>query len=188
VTQVSIDSWPPWDSLSSEFKAHYRVFDPNVYQTAGEIWLRALDFAQKRNGDESMAYNALMIAVGSVSNVPAGTVRSLQGYLFTAYKHCLFEELAKADKPAGVTESLGDGTIAVIDAPAAIENRILLEEIVALMDPETMRIYEGLILGYTYEDLARTIGCPANSLRSKFSKRVRQIAAALTPDPVKLTE
>jgi DNA-directed RNA polymerase specialized sigma24 family protein len=188
VTQVSVDSWPPWDSLSSAFKDHYRVFDPSVYETAGEIWLRAVDFAKKRNGDESMAYDALMTAVGTVSNVSPDTIKSLPNYLFTAYKHCLFDELEKADKLAGNTESLGDGTGALIDAGAAIEKRILLEEIVALMDPETLRIYEGLILGYTYEDLAKKIGSPANSLRSRFSKRVRQIAAELTPNPVKLTD
>ena len=180
MTQVSVDSWPPWDSLSSALKDHYGVFDPRVYQAAGEIWLRAVDFAKKRNGDESMAYDALMTAVGSVSNVSLDTIKSLPNYLFTAYKHRLFDELEKADKLAGVTEPLDEGTGAFIDVGAAIEERILLEEIVALMDTETLRIYEGLILGYTYEDLAKRIGSPANSLRSKFSKRVRQIAAELT--------
>jgi hypothetical protein len=57
-----------------------------------------------------------------------------------------------------------------------MENDILLGEIVARMDAELRRIYEGLILGYSFEELAQKERKKANVLRSSFSRGIRRLA------------
>jgi DNA-directed RNA polymerase specialized sigma24 family protein len=183
---MSDHSWPSWDSLTLSFRESYKAFDPTVYKTAGDIWLAALSFAKSRDCDESIAYNAMMAAIGGVSKVSGRKITSLENYLFTAFKHCLFEEMRITGRfPAD--SSLGDNMAIATDASVEIEKRILLEEIVAHMDSETLEVYEGLVLGYSFEELATKHGKQANVLRSRFSKQVRRIAGELNLGPVKLT-
>lgn len=148
--------------------------------------MRALSFAKSKDCDESTAYKAMMAAIGGVSKVSERKIMSLENYLFTAFKHCLFEEMRITGRyPAD--SSLDDNMAQASDVSVEIEKKILLEEIVAHMDPETLGVYEGLVLGYSFEELARKSGKQANILRSRFSKQVRRIAGQLNLGPVKLT-
>lgn len=73
-------------------------------------------------------------------------------------------------------ESINKELFADQSAAAVMEHNLLLAEIVARMDDDMRGIYEGLILGYSFEELAKKHGKPANLLRSKFSKGVKRIA------------
>jgi hypothetical protein len=63
-----------------------------------------------------------------------------------------------------------------------LEERVLLEEIVARMDEQMLQVYERLILGYSFEEIAHEQGKKANVLRSMFSKKLRKIAAEINAE------
>jgi hypothetical protein len=176
-------SWPSWQSLSPTFKASYKTIDRDVYETAGSIWPQALSLARRTNLDESFAFSVMMAAVESVSRTATGEIDSLAGYLFVTFKRQLFAEARKIQSSASAVAVAGD---VIDDAARGIERNILLEEIVAHMDDETLKIYEKLILGYTFEEIARQQHQQSNLIRSKFNKRIKKIATKLNQGPVNI--
>jgi DNA-directed RNA polymerase specialized sigma24 family protein len=181
VSDTSNSSWPPWETLASTFRDSFPTVEPEVYNAAGEVWLNALAFARTRGLDESDARAALMAAVISVSKVGTEQIKSLPGYLFRSYERRMLDTLKKLNRETPL-DAMGQDS--VIDKAAAnrIEEKVLLEEIVACMDPEMLAIYEGLVLGYSFEELAVKQGKKANALRSMFSKKLRRIAEELNTE------
>lgn len=171
--------WPP---LTSSYRDVFGEIDLEVYEAAGEIWQQGRLFARAKGLDDALAHTAMIQAVAKVSRRlqrPAPNLKTpgaRKAYLFTAFKRCLFDETQKranlnASTPVDV-ETLSDRGLA-----EEIERKILLEEIVRHMDSRTREVYEGLVLGYSFEELAEVMDTQANSLRSAFSKGVKKIAA-----------
>jgi DNA-directed RNA polymerase specialized sigma24 family protein len=184
--------WPP---LSEAYVDAFGEIDLEVYNTARKIWPQGMAFARSRGADESVTQMAMMRAVAKVSHrfkrprPNLSTSAALKAYLFTAFRRCLFEEfkkdLSRGYEVSENLESLSDygkgGALAT-----QIEKKILLEEIVRHMDPETRTIYEQLVLGLSFEQIAQATGKESNRLRSRFSKRIKKIAAQLTGSPVNI--
>lgn len=183
--------WPP---LSEAYRDAFGKINLDVYNTAGQIWPQAMAFAQAKGSDESTTQTAMIKAVAKVSHRlkrPAPKLKTsaeLKAYLFTAFRRCLFEEINILSPKREVSEDLEQLSDhkASEDIAAQIEKKILLEEIVRYMDPETRAIYERLIFGDSFEVIARETGTKSNKLRSMFSKRVKKIAAQLTGSSVKI--
>lgn len=142
---------------------------------AGEIWPSALKLALGRNMDASEARDALLHAVASVSEQRTSEIKALRSYLFKAYANRILRQLQK-EKHYSSLEAINKELFVDQSAAAVMEHKLLVAEIVARMDDEMRSIYEGLILGYSFEELAKKHGKPANLLRSKFSKGVKRIA------------
>lgn len=184
--------WPPWESLSQDYKDAYGTLNASVYEAAGLIWPAALTFAKKRDSDASAARGALMASIAGTSKVISSgeIIHDLKSYLLKSYKRRLSRETKDSRPGPYRVESLDEAThikLTDLDIPAQIERTILLKEIVGRMDLDTRRIYEMLILGYTYEEIAKTghfksKSMKANALRSRFNKRIKKIAAALNAD------
>jgi DNA-directed RNA polymerase specialized sigma24 family protein len=181
VTDTTTSTWPPWETLTSTFKDSFPAVEPEVYNTAGEVWQNALAFARTHGLDESDARAALMAAVVTVSKVGTEEIKSLSAYLFTSYERRILETLKKLNREASL-DSIGHDVIVDKAAANRIEEKVLLEEIVACMDLEMLTIYEGLVLGYSFEELAVKHGKRANALRSIFSKKLRRIADELNTE------
>ena len=175
MSDLSSSDWPHWNALTSTFRESYSLTNESVYDAAGDIWESALKFALSRNLDESEAREALLRAVASVSAQDTNAIEALHSYLFRAYAN-LINRLLTQQRHYASLESINQELSSDPDAAEVIEHDILLTEIVARMEEEMRKIYEGLILGYSFEELATKLGKPANSLRSKFSKGVKRIA------------
>ena len=157
-----------------------------MYNAAGEIWQRGRAFAHARGLDDAITHTAMIRAVAKVSSRlkrPAPNLQTpgaLKRYLFTSFRRCLLDEIK--NKKSSTVARLED-LEAVADQSSSesladqIEKKILLEEIVSHMDDKTRFIYERLILGYSFEEIAETMGTQSNILRSRFSKSVKRIAS-----------
>ena len=166
--------WPHWKTLRSSFKDSFPALKEDVYNEAGAIWPNALKVARHEGLDESDARAAMFKAIARVSKIDS-EIRSLQNYLFTTYIR-LIRRVIDEQKRYTSLESINQDIAADEKVTAIMENDILLGEIVARMDPEMRRIYEGLILGYSFEEIARKERQQANVLRSRFSRGIRQLA------------
>jgi DNA-directed RNA polymerase specialized sigma24 family protein len=176
-------TWPP---LSDAYQDVFGEIELDVYNAAGAIWQRGRGFARSQGIDDGISHTAMIRAVAKVSRRQKGsdpyikTPGALKAYLFTAFRRCLLDEIK--DKKTSAGASLED-LEAVADESSSdslaikVEKKILLEEIVRHMDDKTRSIYERLILGYSFEEIAETMGTQSNVLRSKFSKKVRRIAS-----------
>jgi len=181
VTEGSHIPWPEWESLSPTFKNSQETINQDVYNAAGEIWPQAISLAVKADIDESLAYIAMMAAVVGVSRIPPESIELLSRYLFKAYRRQLFEHGRKM-RSAEIAVPIEDYNLIDDHVARQIEQKILLEEIVARMDEETLQIYEKLILGHSFEQIARAQDEHANVLRSRFSKRLKKIATEINYD------
>jgi len=175
VSDPSSSDWPHWNALTPTFRASFALNDESVYNAAGDLWESALKYALSRNLDASEAREALLRAVASVSAHHTREIRALHSYLFKAYTNRLLRLLTQQKHYASL-ESVNEELASDPTVVEVMEQQVLLSEVVARMDQEMRSIYEGLILGYSFEELAPKLGKPANSLRSKFSKGVKRIA------------
>ncbi|HKV33749.1 MAG TPA: hypothetical protein VJP89_05500 [Pyrinomonadaceae bacterium] len=171
--------WPP---LTTAYQDVFGEIDLDVYNVAGEIWQQGRAFARAKGIDDAIAHTAMIRAVAKVSHrlqAPAPNLKTRgarKAYLFTAFRRCLSETQTKES----LTKSTQDDVEALADddsLASQIERKILLEEIVRHMDPQTRYIYERLTLGYSFEEIAGAMGTRANRLRSAFSKRIKKIAS-----------
>lgn len=167
--------WPHWKTLSASFKNSFPALTEDVYNAAGEIWPNALKVARHEGLDESDARAALFQAINRVSKREVPQIRSLRAYLFVTYTR-LIRRVIDEQKRYTSLELINQDISSDEKVAAIMENDVLLGEIVARMDPEMRRIYEGLILGYSFEELARKERIKANMLRSRFSRGVRHLA------------
>jgi DNA-directed RNA polymerase specialized sigma24 family protein len=182
VTDESTSTWPSWESLSNTFKDSLSAVQPETYNAAGQLWSKAVAFAKAHGLDESDARAALMTTVVKVSKVDSEQILSLPAYLFKSYKRRILETLNTLKREQSLDE-INHELAADTVAARRLEEKVLLEEIVARMDEETLIIYEHLILGYSFEEIARKQGKKANVLRSMFSKRLKRISNEIRAEP-----
>jgi DNA-directed RNA polymerase specialized sigma24 family protein len=64
-----------------------------------------------------------------------------------------------------------------------LDQKILVEQIMTRMDPENRRIAQLLILGYSFEEIAKQDGTASNILRSRYSKQLARIRLELDEIP-----
>jgi DNA-directed RNA polymerase specialized sigma24 family protein len=179
VSDLHTSDWPHWKTLSSSFKRSFPALTEDVYNAAGEIWPSALKIARREGLDESDARAALFKAIASVSKKERDEIRSLRNYLFKTYVR-LIRRVIDEQKRYTSLESINEELSSDESVAAIMENDILLGELVARMDPELRTIYEGLILGYSFEELAQKEGKKANGLRSYFSRGIRRLAQQIS--------
>ena len=106
-------------------------------------------------------------------------ITNLPGYLFSVARHLMLDELKRKRNEVNI-DNLG----LPASEPRSIENRILVSEIVRRMNAKSRIIFRYRTLGYDYGEIAeefRKAGQKATeaSLRSEFSKTVKQIALEL---------
>lgn len=179
MSDFDTSDWPHWKTLSSSFKSSFPALTEDVYNAAGEIWPNALKVALREGLDESDARAALFKAIARVSQRTGEEIKSLPDYLFTSYSR-LIRRVVDEQKRYTSLEMINEEFSSDQNVVAVMENEILLAEIVARMDPEMCRIYEGLILGYSFEELARQQREKANVLRSRFSRGIRRLAREIS--------
>lgn len=134
-----------------------------------------MKFAWHEGLDESDARDALFKAMARVSRKETEEIKSLRSYLFTTYIRLIRRAVTEQKRYASL-ESINQDLSSDPNVAAVMDNDILMAEVVARMEPAMRRIYEGLILGYTFEELARKEKEKANVLRSRFSRGLHHLA------------
>ena len=166
-----------WPSVDACYVDEFGPIDTDVHKAAGEIWRWAAAFAIATLGDEASGQLALKKVCAKITEKrAAGAIRivKLNAYIQTAFKH---EVLAQLKRKRSANLELPAEPITNYDLD--IDQKILVEQILARMEPEDRRITELLILGYSFEEIARKDGRRSNVIRSRHSKLLKRIKREL---------
>jgi len=167
----------PWPSLDAPYVDEFGCIDKDIHDTAGEIWRWAAAYAMATLGDEASGQLVLKKVCARITEKRAAgdiQIGKLNAYLQTAFKHEVLAQL-KRKRSIDVDLSAEPGTDYGLD----IDQKILVEQILTRMDPQDRRITELLILGYSFEEIARRDGTRSNVIRSRHSKLLRRIKGEL---------
>ena len=166
-----------WPSLDAPYTDEFGCIDKDIHEAAGEIWRWAASFAIITLGDEASGQLALKKVCAKITERRAARaiqIVNLRAYIQTAFKH---EVLAQLKRNRSTDAELSGEPIT--DSGLHIDQKILVEQILARMDHEDRRITELLILGYSFEEIAKKDGRRSNVLRSRHSKLLKRIKREL---------
>ena len=168
-----------WPALDAPYIDEFGCVDQDIYQAAGEIWRNwAAAFSIAKLGDEASGELALKRVCAKITEKRAdGSIRieKLNAYIQTAFK---YEVLAQLKRNRTGNADPPDELAAKVDVN--IDQKILVEQIMARMDPENRRIAQLLILGHSFEEIAKQDGVASNVLRSRYSKQLSRIRTKLS--------
>ncbi len=167
---------PDWGTLEIGYTDEFGKVAPDVYEAAGRVWRRARDFAQRvlQDADDARARTLLLKAASRVTRARDERglhVNELDGYLLQAFRRVVLAESEKDDTRRRLESEAGLNTEWRSQA-SNVERRILLEEIVGLMDGWTRTVFEWLTLDYSFEEIARHLGMDTRVLRNKYNRHV----------------
>ena len=171
-----------WPNLDEGYTDEFGVIYPEVYQAAGELWPQAERFINPKLHDRPAGMRLMLKAAAAVSRKreeQPDQIRDIKAYLWTAFKHNIYEEAEKENR----YESLEPDEQSKNDIPAtseAMNDQILIEEVMAQMDSWTRAVFELRVLGYHFEDIAQMLKMRPNLLRSKFHKEIKKLSRRLS--------
>lgn len=167
---------PDWGTLEIGYTDEFGTVAPDVYEAAGRVWRRARDFAQRvlRDADDARARTLLLKAASQVTRARderGQHVDELDGYLLQAFRRVVLAESEKDDTRRR-RESEAVLNTEWRSQASNVERRILLEEIVGMMDGWTRSVFEWLALDYSFDEIARHLGMNTKVLRNKYNRHV----------------
>lgn len=173
--------WPPieqgyWDAEG--------FIELDVYNAAAELWKKsAKKVARAMFNDEAIGHHLMLKAAAIVTRVRSereNHIRHLPHYLFTTFKHLLCEESGKQKNALALApdcEKWGDILLFFTKGSAAedVERMILVDELVERMDAWTREVFELLVLGHDFGEIAEMLGEGA-VVRNKFYRGLKRLA------------
>jgi DNA-directed RNA polymerase specialized sigma24 family protein len=166
-----------WPSLDAPYIDEFGCIDTDIHDAARQIWRWAAAYAIATLGDEASGHLALKRVCAKITEKrAAGAIQiiNLNAYLQTAFKH---EVLAQLKRNRSV--NIDPSTEPITDYDLDIDQKILVEQILNRMNSEDRRITELLILGYSFEEIAKKDGTRSNVIRSRHSKLLKRIKREL---------
>jgi DNA-directed RNA polymerase specialized sigma24 family protein len=175
----------PKRSLPPYADAYFDVegqIDADIYNFAGELWPQAAALARNTINDEAAGQMALARVCARITSARSsgGTqISSLKAYIFRSYKH----EIVRLLKIRRLHDLLTANYYEVINESRRdtdVDRKILIEQILARMDAPNREVFELLVLGYSFEKIAKDKGKRSNVIRSAFSKQLQKIRRELS--------
>ncbi|HZF37554.1 MAG TPA: hypothetical protein VE715_01915 [Blastocatellia bacterium] len=171
-----------WPNLDEAYTDEFGVICPEVYQAAGELWPQAESFINSKIHDHSAGMRLMLKAAAAVSRKrqeQPDQIRDLKAYLWTTFKHNIYEEAEKENRYQPLEleqQSKNDAHI----PSEALNDQILIEEVMAQMDSWTRTVFELRVLGYQFEEIAQMLKSRPKLLRSKFNKEIKKLSRRLS--------
>src|SRR5262247_1964578 len=170
-----------WPNLDEGYTDEFGVISPEVYRAAGELWPQAEGFVHSKLHDCPAGMRLMLKAAATVSRKrqeQPDQIRDLKAYLWTTFKHFISDEEEKGNRyqplePEQQPENDVRGPL------EALDDQILIEEVMAQMDSWTRTVFELRVLGYQFEDIAQMLNLRPNLLRSKFNKKIKKLCRQL---------
>ena len=163
-----------------------RRISPVVLDVAEEIGRRAIEHAERLLIDPAVGAGLLEEAAATVSralaskkNCTQANVRDLPSYLFRAFLRRVDRIRKKqltevADVPL---PTLGSGNST--DPHAAIEMKILVDELLTRCDAATREMFYRRIQGFSWKEIGRSYGISGDAAKVRFSEALRRIGEKL---------
>jgi DNA-directed RNA polymerase specialized sigma24 family protein len=167
-----------WPSLDEGYIDEFGVICPEVYQAAGELWPQAESLVYSRLRDRPAGIRLMLKAAAAVSRIlqeQPDQIRDLKAYLWTTFKRLISEEAENENRyqPLEPEHHLTNNSHGPSEA---LNDQILIEEVIAQMDSWTRTVFELRVLGYQFEEIAQMLKMRPNLLRSKFHKGIKKLS------------
>lgn len=171
--------WPELLDLNEGYADEFGIILPEVYRAASELWPRANRFSLDQLGDSANGQRLMFKAAAQVSRHILNNsepVLDLKAYLWRSFERLVFEERRRAQRQHSADDEFDTLPNAQSDK---VDDRILWDEILQQMEPQTRQLFRLRALGYKYEEISLMLGKPANVLRSQFDKATKRIKKQL---------
>ena len=178
--QVNL-KWPP---LDIPYTDEFGDIDPDVYQAAGALWPWAERFAVTTLGDAALGLHLLLKAAAAVTHAKIDReIGQLEPYLSKTYKRLILDQIRKENSRQRREAQFGSDLYQALDATSAnLDRQLLVQEILENMDEQTRHVLHMLVTGYTFEEIARQIGCNPHTIRIRFRRQCRKVVGRLGED------
>lgn len=163
-----------------------RRISPVVLDAAEEIGRRAIEHAERLLIDPAVAAGLLEEAAATVSRAlaskkrwPQTDIRDLPSYLFRAFirrvDRVKRRQLVQvADVPA---PRFGSGHST--DSQAAVEMKILVDEVAARCDDVTREMFYRRIQGFSWKEIGHSYRISGDAAKARFSQALQRIGQKL---------
>jgi DNA-directed RNA polymerase specialized sigma24 family protein len=168
-----------WPFLSTAYVDEYGPINPDVHATAGKLWPTAQILIRQAQVDFEEGQALMFRAVAQVTRMMdqrTKPIENLAGYLWVTFRHLLLEEIKTRARHSTLdAEYVARSTPGTNRSENEIIESILISEIRELADDWLREVIELCLLGHSFEEIANLKRVPANSLRSKFSKKIKKL-------------
>jgi DNA-directed RNA polymerase specialized sigma24 family protein len=169
-----------WPSINAGYSDEFGEIDPEVYQSAKELWPIAQRYSILTLGDGPSGLTLMVKAVAAVSRVRSQQPRkilNLKSYLYQTFKHLV---LAEIKKQLGHREMESEFVPSSSPLPGTIaedlDRKILTKEVVLRMNPDMRRVFELLSLGYSFDEIAQVTGSgKGKNVRDRYRRHVQAL-------------
>lgn len=167
-----------WPSLDEGYTDEFGEIRPEVYQTAGELWPQAESLINSKLHDRPAGKRLMFKAAAAVTRKweeEPDHIRDLKAYLWITFKRHVYEEVEKERRyqPLEFEQQPNND----VSLPAeALNDQILISEVMAQMDSWTRTVFQLRVLGYQFEDIAQMLKMRPNLLRSKYNKEIKKLS------------
>jgi hypothetical protein len=167
-----------WPSLDEGYTDEFGDICPEVYHVAGELWPQAESLINSKLHDRPAGRRLMLKAAAAVSRKreeQPDQIRDLKAYLWITFKHNIYEEVEKENRYQPLEPEQQPKNDSHIPSEA-LNDQILIKELMAQMDSWTRTVFQLRVLGYQFEDIAQMLKMRPNLLRSKFHKEVKKLS------------
>jgi len=176
---VAEENHIPWPSIKAAYTDEFGQVESDVFRAAGELWQQAEGYSRQVLRDGQAGQILLLQATALVSRVyveRSDQIADLKAYLYQTFKRLV---LAKLEKERGHRRLASEMFYQLTGEPDAsatdLDQKILLQQIIKRMGKWMREVFEQLVLGHTFEEIARNSNQDAHRLRSKYNKQQKKL-------------
>ena len=158
-----------------------RPIDETILKAADEIGPDLARYRQEEVDCESTSNAMLQSAVEAVSQAKLNSkIGNPHGYLTSVYKHIVDKFLARKKKIVPVDDSFLE-VLANTEGPESFEDamhdRLLVEKTLKAMDPDTRRICQWRLQGYSMREIAKELKITPECLSVRYTRGLKKAAS-----------
>jgi RNA polymerase sigma factor (sigma-70 family) len=158
-----------------------RPIDKAILKIAEEIGPDLAPYGQKEVDGESTSKGILQSADEAASQAKLNSkIGNPHGYLTSVYKHIVDKFLARKKKIVPVDDSFLE-VLANTEGPEsfedAIHDRLLVEKTLKAMDPDTRRICQWRLQGYSMQEIAKELKITPDCLSVRYTRGLKKAAS-----------
>ena len=154
--------------------------EADVYLVASELWGQAERYSIKVLQDAQTGQRLLLKAAALVSRInkesPA-QIDNLKAYLYRTFKRLVLAQLETENGHRRLeVEHLSQFQESVDSLSIDIDRKILIQQIMGRMESSMREIFELLVLGHTFEEIAPQFNQSAHTMRTRYNKRLKKLS------------
>jgi DNA-directed RNA polymerase specialized sigma24 family protein len=169
----------PWPSLETAYLDEFGQIETDVYLVASGLWRQAESYALRVLQDAQTGQILLLKATALVSRVKRESpkqIDNLQAYLYSTFKRLVLAQLEKENGHRKLeVEHLSQLPQPGESLSVDVDRKILIQQIMRSMESWMLEVFELLVLGHTFEEIAPRFNQSAHVLRTRYSKSLKKL-------------